>query len=110
MLECENYAIMGLDADATVASTTAAITTTTTNATSDDESSLEENEGGAGGRDCKELGARITLYTQLNEQARKVFLRHASNRSLYVGCLYTFRDDLDFLYYFLGANPAMFQV
>ena len=75
MLEFENYAIMGLDSDAS-----------------------------------DELGARIGFFIELNEQARNVFLFHCNNRALFVGCLHTFGDQLDILYYYLKANPAMCQM
>lgn len=72
MLEFENYAIMGLDSDAS-----------------------------------DEFSARIGFFIELNEQARRVFLCHSNNRALFINCLHSFGNQLDFLFYYLKANPAM---
>ena len=104
MLEYENFALMGLDTDAQTTTTRNCVDSSAASTTSTSSSlCLTDNE-------YDEVGNRIGFYVHLNEQARKVFLRHANNRDLFLGCFFTFRDDLDFLYYYLGANPAMCQV
>jgi hypothetical protein len=50
---------------------------------------------------------RIGFYLRLNEHARKSFLRSIHHRQLFVGCLSTFKDDLDILYYYVQANPSI---
>ncbi|CAB9514529.1 leucine Rich Repeat [Seminavis robusta] len=53
---------------------------------------------------------KIRLFLKLNEQARRVFLRHVNHRALFVDCLHHFREEPDFLFYYLQANPVVCQV